>query len=209
MEVYFNLPQGLGAHMRAKHGVVGGGPRRERNQRYQAKRKERLAAEKEELPESVGLAPPIPEPEQPAVAAAANGSGEIGAAISSAFAPLEEHYLRLQSRQAELADEQAQVDHDLHELWAVLEGRGTVTAPPTIGVQVAFQKSVSDSLTQRAEGWLANRRTSFTVADLARGIACGHSTAANLVSLLRDQSKVRLVGKKGNANAYASTIGGG
>ena len=56
---------------------------------------------------------------------------------------------------------------------------------------------------------MSKRRTAFTVADLARGIGSGHSTAANLINVLRGDGRVRLVGRKGHSNTYVSTIGGG
>lgn len=199
-DVFFSLPQGLGAHMRAKHGIKGGGDSNERNRRYREKQKRKIVV--------AGVLPLEPV-EVSLNEENLNGSGEIGAAIKSAFAPLEEHYLRLQKRQVALAAEQEQIERDMNDLWAVLQGRGTVTPPPNPGVQVAFQKVVSDSLSERAENWLSNRRTAFTVTDLARGVACSNSSASHLINLLRDRGNVRLIGKKRHANAYVSTIDGG
>ena len=139
MEVFFSLPQGLGAHMRSKHGVAGTSGKALRKARGAGIKVERFPK-----PEPVVVDPELIDIHE---APNQNGSGEMSTVIEQAFQPLEAHYRRLQERQAWLAGEQEQVERDLGELWAVLQGRGeNLTPPPQHGVQVAFRKTVSDSL---------------------------------------------------------------
>jgi hypothetical protein len=200
-DVFFSLPQGLGAHMRAKHGIKGGGDSNERKRRYREKQKRKIVV--------AGVLPLEPV-EVSLNEENLNGSGEMATVIEQAFQPLADRYRSLQARQAELSAEQTQVEADLILLWEVLQRwEGNLTPPPKLGVQVAFQKVVSDSLSERAENWLRNRRTAFTVTDLSRGVACSNSSASHLINLLRDRGNIRLIGKKRHANAYVSTIDGG
>jgi hypothetical protein len=185
----FTLPQGLGMHMKARH------------------------------PSKWEPAPKPPEPPPAAELEEqmwqrvndppANGSGEVNEAIEAAFTPLAQRYQELQQRQLALQAEGEQVQKDLSELWGVLKAWGsasTLTAPATEGVQVAFQKAVSDTLRFKMEEWLENRRSNFTIHDVQRGLALSESTAATLVRDFRDAGKLRLVGKRGRAHSYVSTI---
>jgi DNA-binding transcriptional ArsR family regulator len=231
----FSLPQGLGAHRRAKHGIVGSADKNVRKQlkKQGAKPTPKQGAEPTleratdvppmkviQIPPGLTRWPPEEEEGEQEQAAteplivtpvATNGTDPIDATIRAALTPLVDRYNTLLGRQIELVAEMEHNAHDLNELWGVLgavgDKAGVLPPPPNPGVQVAFQKKVSDSLRERGEEWLSVRKQSFTSGDMARAVGVAPSTATNLIQELRDEGKVRLVGRRGRSKTYLSTIG--
>jgi hypothetical protein len=219
IEVFFKLPQGLGAHLRAKHGIAGSSIE-VKEQVAKAKREASNLAEVHGAtfvaPQRAVAPPSLVDSVPDSPAPSANGSGgtssEVSAVIKDAFAPLVARYKGNQARQNELLAEMEHVNTEQSELWVVLqhvtEGMEETLLPPlTAGVQVDFQKAISDTLVNRFEEWLALRKQSFTATDVVRGIGISNSTAGSLIREQRDAGKLRLVGKRGRALTYASEVG--
>ena len=188
----FELPQSLGAHTKAAHGI----------QPFKRKGKPKSNGKGKD---PVVLAR-LNQQEQPPVQPT-----KIEEEIKAAFAPLLARYSQLQARTLELARELQQNEQDLRVLWSVLAAAPVASelTPPrqeTPGVHIAFQKNVSDHLKHRFEEWLQNRRNSFTAPDVSRALAVSQSTGNRLCSDYRSEGKLRLVGRRGRANSYQSTI---
>ena len=215
MKVVFHLPQGLGAHMKAKH-------------------PKEWAAQQKGNGKTATLAPE-PTPQKVPVKIGAPGkrlerfietgdtevqledlpveilpTGEVSEAIKQAFAPLANRYQLIMSRQAELSEEINRNNHDLTELWNVLAATSFAEGltPPVTGVHVAFEKRVSDSLRERMEEFISTRKNSFTAPDVSRALAISQSTGNRLVTEFREEGKIRLVGRRGRAMTYTGTTPG-
>jgi DNA-directed RNA polymerase subunit RPC12/RpoP len=215
--VYFDLPQALGSHMHAKHGIPAA-LKSERRRKRRFEKEQEKKADFADFPIEDLIEGFTPEEKvwQRVVEPPANGAATIDELITTNFLPLANRYKALQERQTELLAELEHGRNDLAVLWEyvkVVADRYELVKPEESGVQqsvqVAFQKVVSDGLMVRAEEWLRNRRTSFTSNDIARGLAVAPSTGTNVISEMRSQGKVRLVGKKGRAHSFVSTINGG
>jgi len=193
----FDLPQGRGAHMKAKHGIV-----TEKKAKPKSNGRDKDLSLEERMWRRTEK-DTVPEPQS---------LPNIQEQIKAVFAPLVAQYNMLQTRQQELTRELEQNEQDLRELWSVLAAAPVasgLTPPQTAephGVQVAFEKRVSDHLRYRFEEFLANRRNSFTAPDVSRSLAVSQSTGNKLVSEFRKEGKLRLVGRRGRANSYQSTI---
>jgi len=187
----FSLPQSLGAHQKVVHGISKKGKPKSNGSHKEAAI-ERLQPEPKQIPEKVPVG--------------------IEAEIKAAFTPLIDRYTSLQARTRELQLELEQNEKDLRELWSVLAAAPVAQgltpplqeAPP--GVHVAFEKRVSDHLRQRFVEYLSSRKNSFTAPDVSRSLGVSQSTSNKLIVDFRDEGKIRLIGRRGRALSYVSTI---
>ena len=201
MKVVFHLPQGLGAHMKAKHPKEWAAQHEEND-----KGKPPLKLKPEEIREVQF----VPKPKPVEIVPTGEVSEEVSEAIKQAFAPLANRYQLIMSRQAELSEEINRNNHDLTELWNVLAATSFAEGltPPVTGVHVAFEKRVSDSLRERMEEFISTRKNSFTAPDVSRALAISQSTGNKLVTEFREEGKIRLVGRRGRAMTYTGTTPG-
>lgn len=149
--------------------------------------------------------------------------------ILTTMQPLIDSYVAGQERLVELQSEQETILTDLQELWGVLAPvSGQVTfgvdlkPPPFIAKAYEYDQAPEppageedagddefsyfySATSKRIDEWVAARKNRFISDTVAKDLRLDRSTVNTALNRLRQEGKVRMVGKIGRSRAYVNT----